>query len=120
MPESFLLIEEENGVTVVGFPEQTEFSAGVVDSAGPELYALVEGEDTRNLVVDFTNLTFLSSQGIGALLTLRLKAARTGSEIVLASVPSQFDEIFRLTNFEQLYQVFKSVADAKAHFAATA
>ena len=119
MSESILRVEEESGVTVVSFPEQTEFSSGVVDQAGPELYALVEGEHPRNVVVDFANLTFLSSQGIGALLTLRLKAARTGSEIVLAGVPAQFDEIFRLTNFEQLYQVFNSVADAKTHFAAT-
>ena len=118
MPESILQIDEDDGVTVVDFPQQTEMSGEVADQLAPELYALVEGDERRNVVVNFENLTFLSSQGIGALLTLRLKAARTGSEIVLASVPTQFDEIFRLTNFEQLYQVFESVADAKSHFGA--
>ena len=118
MPDSILQIDESDGVTVVDFPPQTELSSEVVEQVGPELYALVEGEERRRVVVNFENLTFLSSQGIGALLTLRLKAARTGSEIVLANVPSQFDEIFRLTNFEQLYQVFKSVAEAKSHFGA--
>ena len=120
MPESILQIDESDGVSLVNFPPRTELSSEVVERVGPELYALVEGEERRNVVVNFENLTFLSSQGIGVLLTLRLKAARTGSEIVLASVPTQFDEIFRLTNFEQLYQVFKSVADAKSHFSAKA
>lgn len=66
------------------------------------------------MVVDFSNIDFLSSQAIGVLLTSRPKALRTGAEVVLAAVPSKFDEIFKLTNFEQLYQVFPTVADATA------
>ena len=115
MSESVLRVEQSDGVTVVGFAERTELDSLSSDQVGRELFALVEEEDPPNVVVDFTNLDFLSSQAIGVLLTLRLKAARTGAEVVLAAVPSKFDEIFKLTNFEQLYQVFPTVADATAH-----
>lgn len=116
MSESLLRIERNEGVTVVGFAERTELDSLSSDQVGRELFALVEEEEPPNVVVDLANVDFLSSQAIGVLLTLRLKAARTGAEVVLAAVPSKFDEIFKLTNFEQLYQVFPTVADAAARF----
>ena len=116
MAESYLQVEESDGVTLVGFPENAELDAAIVDQVGRELFSQVESGDQRKVVISFEHLGFLSSQAIGVLLTLRLKAARTGSEVVLAAVPSAFDDIFRLTNFEQLYEIFQTVADAKAHF----
>jgi anti-sigma B factor antagonist len=114
MPSS-LNVENTGDVTVVGFTSESLSQAAAVEQTAKELYAVVEQDGARKVVIDFANVSFLSSQALGMMLTLRLKAAKTGAALVLANVRSRFGEILALTNLDKLFTIFDSREAALGH-----
>lgn len=116
--------------------------SGQIDSAnGPvleqELVDLIEN-GKRNLVVNLSEVTFISSPGIKALLTAQVKArrrvpygatessveeaiatARTAmphGELVLSEVPPRLRETLELVGLHHLFQIFGSDLEAVGSF----
>lgn len=116
MPETKLRVGTQADVTVVSFPEHSMLDLPTVDAVADDLLALAEpGRETR-LVIDFTNVNFLSSIALSMLLKLRRRADVYGGEVVLAHVRSEVMRLFRITRLDKLFLTFDSVDDAVAHF----
>lgn len=116
MPETKLRVATHDDVTVVGFAERSMLDLPTVDALADDLLAVVEpGRQTR-LVIDFTNVNFLSSIALSMLLKLRRRADVQGGEVVLAHVRSEIMRLFRLTRLDKLFLTFDSVEEAVAHF----
>lgn len=95
----------ERGALIIEFAPETDLNALASANMQADLFRLVEGEAGQAVVIDLSNVAFLSSQALGMLLTLRLKAARGGSRIVLAGVRPALREIISLTQIDQLYPI---------------
>jgi anti-sigma B factor antagonist len=118
MSDSRLTVATQDDVTVVGFAERAMLDLSTVDAVADDLLALAEpGRQTR-LVVDFTNVNFLSSIALSMLLKLRRRADVYGGEVVLAQVRSEVMRLFRITRLDKLFLTFDSVEEAVAHFRA--
>ena len=50
----------------------------IIQDLGKELFSLVEDEQPRNLLLNFTNVDFLSSAALGKLISLHKKVERAG------------------------------------------
>jgi anti-sigma B factor antagonist len=107
-------ISERDGVHLVEFAPDTELDSSNIEQVQERLYALVEGGPPRKVLLDFLNVGYAASQALGSLVTLRLKAARTGSTVVLARIPETLMEIVRLTQIDKLYEVFPTLEAALA------
>jgi anti-sigma B factor antagonist len=60
------------------------------------------------IVVDFKNVTFMDSSGLGALV-LSLKTVRAAeSKLFLCSINDQIKMLFELTNVEQVFEIFNN------------
>lgn len=65
-------------------------------------------EGATVILIDFQNVTFMDSSGLGALV-LSLKTARTaGSELFLCSINEQLQMLFELTNMDRVFEIFKN------------
>ena len=95
---------------------------GQIDSAtAPQLedrlLELVES-GKGNLVIDFEDVTFLSSAGLKALLhaQIRLRKKSSHGRVVAANVPPNLKEIFELVGLHHIFDMYDSTAEAIGSF----
>jgi anti-anti-sigma factor len=80
------------------------------------LREVVESGTTR-VVVDFSELHYLSSAGVGELLVASNLAKDKGGRLLLANVPRNVVQVFEMCGIASLLQTHNSVADALAAIA---
>lgn len=77
-----------------------------------EISELVQAQ-TEVIIVDFKDVTFMDSSGLGALV-LSLKAVRSaGAKMFLCSINEQIKMLFELTSVDQVFEIFPSFEDLK-------
>ncbi len=64
------------------------------------------------LVLDLSEVSYLSSSGLRALLQARRQAQAAGGDLVLAAMSVRAREIFEMIGFTNLFRVFDQVAEA--------
>ncbi len=112
MADSCMTVSEKDGVKIVEFADGTELDALQTEQVQPRLYALVEQEQAKRLLLDLANVRYASSVALGCLVSLRLKAARAGCAIGLANIPTHLVDIMNLTQLDKLYEIYPTRADA--------
>lgn len=65
-----------------------------------------------SVVVDMTQLTYMSSAGLRALLVAAKKAKPAGSRIVLAAMAPTIREVFDMSGFSTLFEIHANPDDA--------
>jgi anti-anti-sigma factor len=116
MPKDNLLIEDYAGVTLVTFNDSSILDAGVIESLGKDLYHLTDDLNKQKIVLDFTNVKFLSSQALGVLLTLHKRAVAIKGTVVLSGLKAELKKVFTLTNLDKIFKFFPNDAAALASF----
>ena len=60
--------------------------------------------ETKLLVLDLTNVSYLDSSGLGAIVGLYVSAKRTGSKLKLINLSQRVKELFSLTRLAPLFE----------------
>lgn len=94
---------------------------GRVDSStAPQLAQTLEAAGTAGkykLVVDMSELEYMSSAGFRALLAAQRESKKFNrGEVVLASVPDRIREALELAGFTELFKTFSDDLSAVGHF----
>jgi anti-anti-sigma factor len=71
------------------------------------------------LVVDFGDVTYISSSGLRALLTARRLAKSQGGDVKLCRLSPRVYEIFEMVGFTQVFGIYDSVDAAQMAFTST-
>lgn len=84
--------------------------AGILDSAKGSEFRQEIGELVENganiLLIDFQDVTFMDSSGLGALV-LALKTVRAaGGKLFICSINEQVRMLFELTSMDRVFQIF--------------
>lgn len=62
----------------------------------------------KQILLDFTGITFMDSAGLGSLVLL-LKTVRSyGGKLYLCNVNQQIQMLFELTNMDSIFEIFES------------
>lgn len=69
-----------------------------------------------NIVIDFSEVPFISSAGLGILMSVIDEVRDGGGDLVLASVVPEVYRIFDLLEFTTLFKFFPTVEEAIASF----
>jgi len=83
-----------------------------------ETLAKLPDQGHKRIVLDLTELEWIDSSGVGALVVLYKNAKAKGGEVVVASLQRQPREIFRLLHLESAFQIFDTVPQAVARLGA--
>ncbi|MGQ9927147.1 MAG: anti-sigma factor antagonist [Chloroflexaceae bacterium] len=94
--------------------------AGRVDAVtAPQLSRAMHEEiarGARRVVLDLSQVSFLSSSGLQALLLIRKELMALGGELRLAALQPQVRKVFDLTGFTQVFAIHPGVEEARAAF----
>lgn len=82
--------------------------SGRLDTANSQLFAvemqpLMDGAD-KHLVLDCTNLEFVSSSGLRLLLSLRKQTIAMGGDVTIKNVQPDVMQVFTITGFFSLFK----------------
>lgn len=116
MAASRIIVQDYAGVTVVTFNDSSILDSTVIEQLGKDLYHLTDTLNKQKLILDFTNVKFLSSQVLSLLLTLNKKAAAIKGTLLLCSLRPELMKIFTITNLDKLFKFYKDDAAALAFF----
>jgi anti-anti-sigma factor len=65
-------------------------------------------EKAQVILIDFRNVTFMDSSGLGALV-LSLKTVRAaGAQLFLCSINDQIQMLFELTSMDRVFEIFEN------------
>jgi anti-sigma B factor antagonist len=88
------------------------------DEVGPQLVEFVSdavNENIRYFVVDLSQIRYISSSGIGLLITMLTKMRNVGGEVFLTSPSEHVKKLLIITKLNNIFTVYESLAEAKKH-----
>lgn len=91
-----------------------------IEKIGNTLYAMVEHEDVRKMVLDFRKVRTLSSQALGILINLRKKISEQKGELVLCALSPEIMQLFKIAQLKSLFKFTEDEASALAALGVTA
>lgn len=95
--------------------------SGRIDAAAvPSVQKLVRqaaAEGGRDVIVDLSDVTFISSSGLRVLLLLARELRQDGGNIRLCAARPQVADVFRLTGFDRIFELFPTREAAGASLA---
>ena len=97
-------------------------AASIVDirgdvTAGSEavlMSAYEEAGDARAIVLNFTDLAYMNSGGIGLLVTLLVRANRHSQKLLAFGLSDHYAQIFELTRLDEAVGIHDTESDALA------
>jgi anti-sigma B factor antagonist len=111
-----LEVSKVGKVTVVRFIDRKILDAANIQELGEELFALVEKQNCENLLLNFTNVEFLSSAALNKLIILDKKVKAANGTLKLSNLRPEIHEVFVITRLTQLFDIKDDEADALAAF----
>lgn len=98
-------VSEIRGITVVAFVERKILEAVHILELGEELSRLVEKDGCRDLLLDFSNVEFLSSAALNKLIILDKKVKIKSGQLKLCCMMPEIREVFVITRLNQLFDI---------------
>jgi anti-sigma B factor antagonist len=103
-------------VGMVQFLDKKLMDLQLVQELSDELFALVEKEQRKNLLLNFANVEFLVSAVLNKLILLDKKVKTTGGKLLLCNVRPEIFDIFAVTRLTQIFQIKRTEQEALAAF----
>lgn len=95
-------VSRENNEITVRF-------SGRMDTPGaqeivPQMNALAEEAD-KTIILDCTDLTYISSSGLRIFVTLRKAADERGGKVIVRNICNEIRNVFMMTGFLNLFEI---------------
>jgi anti-sigma B factor antagonist len=107
---------EIGDVAVIRFVDRKILDAANIQELGEELFGLVEDEGRKQLLLNFSNVEFLSSAALNKLIILDKKVKSHGGKLKLSNLRPEIYEVFVITRLNQLFDIKDDEADAVKAF----
>ena len=102
-----LEVEDIGDVTVVNFVDRRILDEQNIQIIGEQLFSLVDELGRRKLILNFSNVEYLSSAALGKFITLNKKVNQATGKLVLCSIDPQIYEVFEITKLNKLFNIQK-------------
>ena len=95
-------IVRENGEVIARLIGRLDTPASM--EIAPEMNALAD-EAAGTIVLDCTELSYISSSGLRIFITLRKAAAAKGGRIIVRNISNEIRSVFMMTGFLNLFEI---------------
>jgi len=69
-----------------------------------QIQPLIENAD-KQIVLDCSNLDYISSSGLRAFLTIRKAAGANGGKVTIKNINGEIEKVFKMTGFYNLFEI---------------
>jgi len=104
-PRPRLRIENVDGVAVVSFTDTKIVSEDQIQEVGDELYALVEDNTKKKILLNFGNVQYCSSTVLGKLVSLKRRIDAAKGKLKLCCIHPDLLVPFKLTGLDKVFEI---------------
>jgi anti-sigma B factor antagonist len=112
--DALLKITKQDDVAVVRFATSRILDQSNVQQLGDEFDALIDRYKLRKIVLNFSNVSYMSSAVMGKLVSLLKKVQASGGRLKLCSIEDSIYEIFEIMRFNRMFEIRKTEEEAVA------
>jgi anti-sigma B factor antagonist len=114
MPELNVSMTVRNPADAVNVIDIAGQVTGFAEQILGEAYDEANQSGTTMILLNFTDLEYMNSSGIGLLVTMLIRAQRNNCRLAAYGLSSHYRQIFELTRLDDAIAIFESEADALA------
>ena len=103
-------------VSVVRFRDRKILDEASIQELGSELFALVELDNRKTILLDFEGVEFLSSAALGKLITFDRKVKTSKGRLKMCGLAPGILEVFQVTKLNKVFDIRADAAEALAAF----
>ena len=104
--EPSIKIMNQDAITVVEFTSSSISDVDSISKSSHLLQEFISHNRPLSLIFDFEQVSFFSSQVLGLLLETRKKLLDWKGQVVLSGINAQLENVFRVTNLNQVFLFF--------------
>lgn len=108
--------DADGGVTVAKFTDKKILDESNIQIIGNQLFSLVDDDKRQKIVLDFTNVEYLSSAALGKLITMDKKVKAAGGKLRLCTIRPDILEVFKITRLDKLFTIRENLEKAMESF----
>lgn len=79
--------------------------SGRLDAAQTEKATVVMGKISQSVTVDFKDLQYISSAGLGVLLATQKRLSQSGHRLKLINMNSHIRDVFHFARFDIIFEI---------------
>ena len=104
-------VRQLNGTSVIDIIGEV---TGQAENALMDAYAKANDFGAKSIILNFEQLQYLNSSGIGLLVTILIRAQRQKQSLLACGLSEHYKEIFQLTRLDEAIGIFDNEASALA------
>jgi anti-sigma B factor antagonist len=85
---------------------------GFAENALMDAYAQASADGAKAIILNFTELEYLNSSGIGLLVTMLIRTQRQKQKLMACGLSAHYVEIFKLTRLDEAIGIYNTEAEA--------
>ena len=90
---------------------------GFAETALMDAYTQANNGQVNNLILNFNDLDYMNSSGIGLLVTLLIRAQRKDQQVMAVGLNEHYQQIFELTRLDEAIGMYSTESEALAALA---
>lgn len=102
-----LEVEDCGDVTVVNFIDRKILDEQNIQKIGEDLFSLVDELGRKKILLNFSNVEYLSSAALGKFITLNKKVNAGSGKLVMCHISDEIFEVFEITKLNKLFNIQK-------------
>jgi len=102
-----LVVDEVGDVTLVNFVDKKILDEQNIQMIGDDLFRLVDELGRKKVLLNFSNVEFMSSAALGKLIRLHQRLHSLGGKLILCGISKAILEIFEITKLDKMLTIVK-------------
>lgn len=111
-----LMLQRFADVSIVEFMQSSLLDQGTIQKISDELLSVIERMGHPKLIINFENVSAVSSSMLGVLINAQKKARAGGGEVRLSKLPKSISELFRITRLDKMFKIYEHPDKAMVNF----
>lgn len=106
--ESNLKVEYGMNTTYITLNDERILEQTHINQLRDEIMSYIEDTEERDVVIDFSNVEFMSSSFLGLLVTIHKRMCEMKGHLQLVNIDSNIYKVFKITNLTKILDVSKA------------
>ena len=111
-----LEVEDIGDIAVVQFVDKKILDEQNIQMIGDDLFRLVDELGRRKVLLNFSNVQYMSSAALGKLIRLHQQLHKLGGKLILCGISKDLYDVFTITKLDKMLKIVKDEQTGLASF----
>ena len=105
-------VDYAQDATVITLTDEKILRTADIIALEESIMPLIEAEESARIVIDFTNVQFLSSSVLGLLIRISKKIYEQDGQLRLCNINPKIFSIFKITRLDKIFDICNNLSEA--------